>query len=132
MAGKWVVIARLPAQEGELAPSIDLAMEGNTIRETYTARGAAAGMPMTRIQEVKADDDQPARWSIKDGWLSSHERWVLYASPSYRYALIGDPQRAFAWVLARDTAVPEWSYSGLVARLAVAGYEVDKLQRLAP
>jgi apolipoprotein D and lipocalin family protein len=131
--GRWYVIARAPAGEPaprgayfEYRPRAD-----GDIDDIYSARsGSFEAEPVTVERTARADPARPAQWRIRKGFFGSEERWVLYVSPDYRYAIAGAPERGEGWILAREPVIPEWSYAGLVARLAVQGYDVSKFRRV--
>lgn len=131
--GRWYVIAHAPAARPppvaayfEYRPRDD-----GLIDDLYFARpGAFAEEPVALRRTASADPERPARWEIRSGWFGSVERWVLYVSADYRYALAGAPAGNEAWVLAREPVIPEWSYAGLLARLALQGYDVSRFRRV--
>ena len=59
------------------------------------------------------------------------ERWILYVSPDYRFSIAGAPDLDAGWILAREPVIPEWHYAGLLARLAMQGYDVSRFRRVA-
>lgn len=131
--GRWYVIAARgtggPQEAGawfEYEPIGD-----RSIRETYGTRpNPAAGDREVSARTGQTDPAQPSRWIFRRGWFGSEERRVLYVSPDYRYALQADATGRQLWVLARQRQVPEWSYAGLLARLALAGVDVKQLERV--
>lgn len=131
--GRWYVIARAPATAPhprgayfEYRPGADGAIEA-----VYAAReGSFDGEPVRVAHAVTADPTAPARWRLRTGWFGSTERWVLYVSPDYQYTITGTPDHDEAWILAREPVIPEWSYAGLLARLALQGYDVAAFRRV--
>ncbi|HUR42378.1 MAG TPA: lipocalin family protein [Verrucomicrobiae bacterium] len=131
--GRWYVIARFPAEAPpprgaffEFASRPD----GGLVHRYYTREGSFDREPIVVERRAEADADMPSRWRVKAGWMSSDERWVLYVSPDYRYALAGVPGFDAGWMLARDPVIPEWRYAGLLARLAMQGYDVSRFRRV--
>lgn len=133
-AGRWYVIARLP---GAAPPEMEAYLEfqphaDGRVDERYVARpGGFAHEPVSIQRSGRVDPANPARWEIDRGWFRSTERWILYVSPDYRHALTGTPDRDAAWVLAREPVIAEWSYAGLLARLALQGHDLSGLRRVA-
>ena len=130
--GRWYVISHAPAADPRMVGAYFeyLPRDGGRIRDTYAGRRAFDREPVVREREALADPQQPARWRVESGWFGADERWVLYVSPDYRYALAGAPDLDEAWVLAREPVIPEWSYAGLLARLALQGYDVSRFRRV--
>ncbi len=58
--------------------------------------------------------------------------WVLYLSPDYRVAIVGEPRREFLWILARTPTFPDAEYEGLLAHVRAAGYDPARLRRASP
>jgi apolipoprotein D and lipocalin family protein len=133
-AGRWYVIARAPAGK---PPALGAYFEyrprddGRIDDIYYRREGSLQGEPVAVERTAEPDPERPAKWDISTGWLSSEEQWVLYVSEDYRYALVGSPDNAGGWILAREPVIPEWSYAGLLARLAMQGYDVSKFRRVA-
>jgi apolipoprotein D and lipocalin family protein len=55
--------------------------------------------------------------------------WVIQLAPDYRYAVVGEPNREFLWVLARDTQLSAPDWSAIESRLKEQGYDPTKLVR---
>lgn len=58
--------------------------------------------------------------------------WVLYLSPDYRLAIVGEPSREYLWILARTPALPDAEYQALMSKIRAAGYDPERLRRAAP
>jgi len=109
LAGRWYLVARLPGIAGQqgLGAQVEYRLDGGKLEESYVAhRGSLDGPLEKEHLQLTPDDEQPARW-VKRSWLSSQERLLLYVSPAYRRAIVGDPGRDWAWVLARAPEIPE-------------------------
>jgi apolipoprotein D and lipocalin family protein len=55
--------------------------------------------------------------------------WVLALAPDYRYAVVGEPDRKFLWILSRTPQMDDATYQEIVARLADLGYDTGRLTR---
>jgi len=55
--------------------------------------------------------------------------WVLYLSPDYRVAIVGEPSREYLWILARTPTLAEDEYLALMAKVRAAGYDPARLRR---
>lgn len=128
--GRWYVIARAPGQRDVEAYFEFRWRDDGAIDEWYHARSAFDRPPEARARVARPEPGQPSRWEVRGGWFSSARRLVLYVSPDYRLALAGNSDQSAAWVLARDPEIPEWSYAGLLTRLALQGYDVARLKRV--
>lgn len=55
--------------------------------------------------------------------------WVIQLAPDYRYAVVGEPQREFLWVLAREQQLASADWATIESRLKEQGYDPSKLVR---
>jgi apolipoprotein D and lipocalin family protein len=53
--------------------------------------------------------------------------WVLMLADDYRYSVVGDPQRKYLWILARDTLLSDDDRDAILSRLPELGYDPFKL-----
>lgn len=130
--GRWYVIARAPADAPHPRGAyFEYRARGeDAIDGVYASRTSFDHEPVTEERDAEIDPRAPAKWRVRTGWLGTDEQWVLYVSPDYRFAIAGVPARRTAWILAREPVIPEWSYAGLLARLAVQGYDVSRFRRV--
>jgi apolipoprotein D and lipocalin family protein len=63
--------------------------------------------------------------------LGRGDYWVLYLSPDYRVAIVGEPSREYLWILARTATLPEDEYRALMPKVRAAGYDPALLRRAA-
>lgn len=131
--GRWYVIARVPAGEPHPRGAYFEYRAGpdGAIDAVYSAReDSFEHEPVTVESTARAEPGHPSRWTLREGWFGRSERWVLYVSPDYQYTIAGTPARDAGWILAREPVIPEWSYAGLLARLALQGYDVSALRKV--
>lgn len=131
--GRWYVIARAPADDPHPRGAYFeyRAQADGAIANVYSAReDSFEGDPIVVERTARADPARAGRWTVRSGWFASDELWVLYVSPDYRYAIAGAPEGGAGWILAREPVIPEWSYAGLLARLAMQGYDVSVFRRV--
>ena len=95
--------------------------DGEMIEAEGTAR-AVAGHP-GRLQVRFAGD-----WLAWLPWVWA-DYWVIALDPDYQWAVIGEPDRKYLWILSRTPTVDARAYSELLERLAARGFDVDRLVR---
>ncbi len=49
--------------------------------------------------------------------------WILDLDPDYRWVLVGEPSRKYAWILARSPALDAPTREALLARAAALGFD---------
>lgn len=60
-------------------------------------------------------------------WLASGDYIVMAVDPDYRWSLVGHPSRDYAWILAREPALPDETLRQLKEKLAANGYDTCRL-----
>ncbi len=86
-------------------------------RKTRTARGSAK----------VADKTTNAKLRVTFFWPFYGDYWIIGLSPDYRYAIVGEPNRRYLWILSRTPEMDERTYAGVLEQIRAAGYEPDKL-----
>lgn len=63
------------------------------------------------------------RWlPVGDG-----DYWILKLDPEYRYSLVGDPERHYLWLLAREPHVPDEVRNEYLNYARLLGYNLSNL-----
>lgn len=57
--------------------------------------------------------------------------WVLGLDPSYRWAVVGTPDRAQLWILSRSPDIEEADYAAAIALASARGFDVSRVARTA-
>lgn len=137
-AGTWYEIARLPNSfqkdcAGEVTATYTLDGDeikvvnrcrkenGETLEATGRARLADKKGPNSKLEVRFA----PAFLS----WLPFvwGKYWIIDLSTDYSYAVIGEPDRKYLWILSRTKTLGESTLDGIFARIRQQGYDTDKL-----
>lgn len=138
-AGTWHEIARYPNafQDGSrrcegVTASYALRPDGR-VAVTNRCRDAARGTEAVATATAYAvPGSGNARLRVSFFWPFYGDYWVIGLDPGYRWAVVGEPRRAYLWVLSRG---PEMAPDDLAAALAAAraqGYDTGRLQRTPP
>lgn len=53
--------------------------------------------------------------------------WVIDLDPSYRWAVVGEPDKKYLWVLSRDKRLPQAELKAIVERARLKGFQVERL-----
>lgn len=103
--------------------------DGSTSEAVGQARPAKSAV-------VKQGQLVPPQLEVRfaPAWLSWLPRvwgdyWVIQLAEDYRYVVVGEPQRAFLWVLARNPTLPEADWLAIDQRLKEQGYDPSRLVR---
>jgi len=62
-------------------------------------------------------------------WPFYGDYWILALDPEYRWAVVGDPDRKYLWILARDPHMSDDQFREVAARAARQGFDITRLVR---
>ena len=130
--GTWYEIARLPNSFQSMCAS--------DIRATYRADGENVSvLNQCRTADGKLEQadgiakvvagSQGARLRVSFFRPFYGDYWVLELDPAYRWVLVGEPSRKYAWVLARESELDDATLDALLARAAALGFDRDAFIR---
>jgi apolipoprotein D and lipocalin family protein len=76
-----------------------------------------------------ADKTTNAKLRVTFFWPFYGDYWVIGLSPDYRYAIVGEANRKYLWILSRTPEMDEAAYKGVLKKIRSAGYDPDRLIR---
>ena len=87
-----------------------------------------------RLREAKGrawsvDPDGNARLKVSFFWPFRGDYWIIDLGKEYEYAVVGSPNRKYLWILARQPAMDDSVYKGILERLTSQGFSVEQLVR---
>jgi apolipoprotein D and lipocalin family protein len=62
-------------------------------------------------------------------WLSSAPYWVIDLDEDYQYAVVGNPDRKYLWILSRTPEMSAATYEKILRKIEIAGYNPAKLEK---
>ena len=140
-AGQWYEIARLPNRFqkrciGDVTATYELQNDGkisvlNRCRVEKGGQIQAKGTAKTAGKEhpnsVLKVRFAPAILSFIPQVWGDYQ--IIDLAEDYSYAVVGDPDREFLWILARKPSMDDGTYLGLVDRARSQGFPVDQLEK---
>lgn len=137
--GTWHEIARLPQwfQHGcyNSTATYRLEKDGNlkVINRCQRDEEESVAEGVARV----VDEDTNARLKVRfDNWFSrllptiaEGNYWIIHLSPDYDVVMIGEPERDYLWILARQPTLPDERYRALVDKARRLGFPVEELKR---
>lgn len=135
--GTWFEICRLPLKwEDETAKDITahysldddgkIRVENRCIDED--------GKPTRSIGQAEAVDETNSKLTVTFlpeylRWIpfTKGDYWIMKLDAEYRYALVGGPDRANLWLLARDAQIPAEVRQDYLNHAAAQGYDLAEL-----
>ena len=130
-AGDWYEIARLPNRfQTDCAGDVmaRYARVGDEISVLNRCRQANGEvMSADGIAKVVPNSGN-ARLRVSFFWPFYGDYYVLALDPNYQWALVGAPDRAYLWLLARTPQLPEPVITALVQKAQSLGFNTEALQ----
>lgn len=74
------------------------------------------------------DAAAPARLRVSFFWPFAADYWVIGLDPDYRWAVVGEPDRRYLWVLSRTPTLPAATFAAIVQRIRALGYDPGRLE----
>lgn len=139
-AGRWHEVAMYPNRFQQACAADTTATytplgDGRIGVRNSCRRADGSEMAVDGVAEV-VDPASNAKLKVSflPAWLrwtgvGRGDYWVLYLSPDYRVAIVGEPSREYLWILARTPTLPEAEYEALMPKLRAAGYDPARLRR---
>jgi apolipoprotein D and lipocalin family protein len=130
--GKWYEIASIPQyfQRQCVGDAMaEYAMDGEDIAVTnscMTKNGEhSVAQGRARVVEEFSRAKLEVTFVKLFGWLYflGGDYWVIDLAPDYRYAVVGHPDRDYAWILSRQPALPMLDLIAIEQRLRKNGYD---------
>lgn len=132
--GAWHVIAHIPywPERGKVASRDEyrLRADGRVDNDFVFQKSFTA--PVQRWKGVSrvVAGSRGTHWQVQFIWPFKADLLVLEVDPDYRWALLGHPQRKYAWVFAREPRMDDATLDALRQRFARYGYEPAQLVRV--
>ena len=133
-SGLWYEIARLPNPfqkkcAGNVTAFYEIRKDGrlNVINscvedsDTAWVKGIARVVDSATNANLEVSFVSLLRWNLFWG-----DYWIIGLGESYEYAVVGDPNRKYGWILARDKQLPENTMEKIFALLEKKGYDPDR------
>ncbi len=140
-AGTWYKMARLPFRfqsqcAGDVTATYTVLDDG-TIKVVNRCRKQNGEIDEAEGRAKRASDDGPntkLKVRFAPAFLSFlpfvwGDYWIIDLAPDYSYAVVGEPDRKYLWVLSRTPAMEETTLQGILDRANQKGYDLTGLVR---
>jgi len=130
-AGKWYEIASFPMffQRqciGDTTAEYGLTPEGS-VSVTNRCR-TDSGFDEARGKATVVEDTGNARLKVSFFWPFRSDYWVLGLDADYRWAVVGNPNRKYLWVLSRTPQLPKHLLDAALKAAATQGFDLTQLR----
>jgi apolipoprotein D and lipocalin family protein len=141
--GRWFEVAKYPNRFQSMcakATSAQYALQdgGVSVLNTCTTDKNQVTQVMGEarpIGKVTNESLSPAQLEVAFApkwirWLPAVKGsyWVVAIDPNYRWSVVSEPKREFAWILARETKLTEADKQAVFAALRAAGLDEKRLE----
>jgi apolipoprotein D and lipocalin family protein len=130
-SGKWFEIASFP-----------MFFQRNCVADTTAEYAPAPDGGITvhnRCRTDKGFDDATGKASVVEGsgnsrlkvsffWPFKADYWIVGLDPEYRWAVVGNPNRKYLWVLSRTAQLPPVLLQAALASAGAQGYDLAQLR----
>ena len=141
-AGTWHEIARLPNRfENDCVGDITATYtprDDGSLRVVNACREENGEIKSTE-GEARQAGEYAAQLEVRFApkWLSFlpfvwADYWVIALDADYQWALVGEPDLEYFWILSRDPQMDARTFEGLKARARGLGYDLDELVVVNP
>lgn len=133
--GDWYVIASIPTflEKGahNAVESYRLEPDGR-IATTFTFRKDGFDGEEKRMTPTGfvLDRESNAVWGMQFVWPIKADYRIVHVAPDYSTTVIAREKRDYAWIMARQPAIPEAQYRSLLGLLAAQGYDISKVRKV--
>jgi apolipoprotein D and lipocalin family protein len=129
--GRWYEIARYPTVF-ERKCDRDVTAEYSTkpdgdIRVVNSCVTKDGSITKTEGTAVVVDKSTNAKLKVTFFWPFYGKYWIIGLGPNYEYAVVGNPDRDYLWILSRTPTLPQPTYDQILANIAQHSYDVSKL-----
>ncbi|WP_345972033.1 lipocalin family protein [Sulfurimonas diazotrophicus] len=129
-SGLWHEIARYENrfEEGCVGATATYRLKADhvaVVNRCYDDAGRLKDQARGEARVVEASGNAKLRVSFF--WPFYGDYWIIMLADDYRYAVVGDPQRKYLWILARDTVLDDRDREAILARLVALKYDPFKL-----
>ncbi len=131
-AGTWYEIARLPnrfqrACATDTTATYTLRPDGK-LTVLNTCRTSEGRIKSAKGTARVADDIGPnTKLKVTFFWPFSGNYWIIDLDPDYRWAVVGEPDRKYFWILSREPRMDGTLYEQILERAKQQGYDLTRL-----
>jgi apolipoprotein D and lipocalin family protein len=131
-AGKWYEIARLPNRfqrdcASDTTATYTLRPDGK-VTVVNECRGPDGRLKSAKGTARVASSKEPnTKLKVTFFWPFYGDYWIIDLDPEYRWAVVGEPDRKYLWILSRKPTLDEVLYSQILDRVKNQGYDIGPL-----
>ncbi len=129
--GDWYEIARYPNRfEKQCADNVKVnyqEAEDGKILVTNACRKEDGKADVAHGKAKVVNAPANSKLKVTFFWPLYGDYWIIDLDPEYRFAVVGEPDRKYLWILSRTPEMSAGTYDEILKRIAAHGYDVSKL-----
>jgi apolipoprotein D and lipocalin family protein len=132
-AGTWYEIARYPNRfqqkcDGDTRATYLLRGDG-TVGVLNSCRKSDGTITSNKGIAKVVDPATNAKLKVTFFWPFSGDYWILDLAADYSYAVVGEPNRKYLWILSRTSQMDQATYREITERIRFLGYNPARLMK---
>ena len=131
--GRWYEIARYPTRfEKDCASEVTATytqLSSGKIEVLNECRKADGQIKRSKGTARVVDKRTNAKLKVTFFWPFSGNYWIIDLAPDYSYAVVGEPDRKYLWILSRSSQLTESVYGQILTRVRELGYDPSLLMK---
>ena len=131
--GRWYEISRLPNSfQKKCADTVTANYtmgEDGKIEVVNRCRKPSGEFTTAKGKAKIVDRKTNAKLKVTFFWPFYGDYWILDLGPNYEYAVVGEPDRKYLWILSRSPQMDEALYQQLVEKMSAKGFNTEKMIR---
>jgi len=127
--GKWYEAARLPNsfQKGCSCSTANYKITNKNYINVINQCIKNGVIKTSTAKAWRVNKHDNSKLKVRFFWPFTGNYWILYTSPNYKYAVVGEPSRKYLWFLSRTKTVDKKSFN-LMKQVALSqGYNLSKI-----
>lgn len=141
-AGQWHEIAHLPVSfqkrcVGDITATYALRADGRISVHNVCRTGDGDHIATEGV--ARPVEGKPGQLQVRfaPDWLAWvplvwADYWVIALDPDYQWAVVGDPDRKYLWILSRSPRMDAALFASLKDKAEAMGYDLAPLKVMAP
>lgn len=134
--GKWYVVANIPTfleSGAHNATETYQLKDDGSIAITFRYNKDSLDGPVKEYHPTGFVHDKKtnAEWRVQFLWPFLADYLVIDLADDYSFTVIGVPSRKYLWIMARSSIINPKTYSNILARLAIQGYDITRIQKIS-
>lgn len=132
-SGRWYEIARTPNRfEDDCVGDVRVLYEMQPDGKLHLSNECRKHNGKTESAHGYANVVEPGTGSklrVTFFWPFFANYWIIELDPEYKYAVVGEPDRKYLWIISRTPQMDATTYNELIRKIASHGYDVGRISK---